>query len=100
MLQSFTIATFAHHIGEAFRVYFDPEVPVDVELIAVADLGSDRQDASGHRRPFSLEFRGPTEQAFPQRIYRIEHPALSSFELFLVPIGPDERGMCYEAVFT
>jgi hypothetical protein len=35
-----------------------------------------------------------------QQIYQVEHPTLGSFELFLVPVGPDEQGMCYEAVFN
>jgi len=94
------MATFADRIGETFSVSFDPDEPTEVELISVTDLGSDRAEELEQRRPFSLEFRAPTEQTFPQRIYRMEHPELSSFELFLVPIGPDERGMRYEAIFT
>ena len=33
-------------------------------------------------------------------MYRVEHEDIGSFEIFLVPIGPDEKGMKYEAVFT
>jgi hypothetical protein len=36
----------------------------------------------------------------PQRIYRLQHEELGQLELFLVPIGPDADGMCYEAVFS
>jgi hypothetical protein len=55
----------------------------------------------GERRaPFSIVFRGPATPILPQRIYRLEHPAIGSFDLFLVPIGPDERGLRYEAIFT
>jgi len=36
----------------------------------------------------------------PQRIYPMEHAHLGVFELFLVPIGPDQHGMGYEAVFA
>jgi hypothetical protein len=35
-----------------------------------------------------------------QRIYRIEHHAMGTFELFLVAIGPDGTGMLYQAIFT
>jgi len=30
----------------------------------------------------------------------MEHPGIGTFELFLVPIGPDEKGLRYEAIFT
>jgi hypothetical protein len=30
----------------------------------------------------------------------MEHAAIGTFELFLVPIGPDREGMRYEAIFT
>jgi hypothetical protein len=30
----------------------------------------------------------------------MEHPEIGVFELFLVPIGPDEKGLRYEAIFT
>jgi hypothetical protein len=36
----------------------------------------------------------------PQHIYALEHTSLGKLELFLVPIGPDERGMRYQAVFV
>jgi hypothetical protein len=52
------------------------------------------------RLPFSIVFLGPLEPVLPQRIYRFEHEALGTFELFIVPIGPDESGMRYEAVFS
>jgi hypothetical protein len=45
-------------------------------------------------------FRGPAEVVLPQKIYPLEHEALGKLEIFLVPIGPDEAGMCYEAVFS
>jgi hypothetical protein len=45
-------------------------------------------------------FRGPQDVSLPQRIYRVEHAGIGAFEIFLVPIGPDEGGHRYEAVFT
>ncbi len=56
---------------------------------------------SATRAPFSLIFRSPGERRHaPQQIYTVRHPELGEIEIFLVPIGPDERGMRYEAVFT
>lgn len=36
----------------------------------------------------------------PQGIHRVEHEQLGSLEIFLVPLGPDQQGMRYEAIFT
>ena len=52
------------------------------------------------REPFSVVFRAPATPVLAQMIRRLEHPELGAFELFLVPIGPDDVGMRYEAVFT
>jgi hypothetical protein len=35
-----------------------------------------------------------------QQLFGVEHDVLEPFVLFLVPIGPDDAGMRYEAVFT
>jgi hypothetical protein len=45
-------------------------------------------------------FRAPLAAVAVQRIYPLDHETLGSLELFLVPIGPDERGLLYEAIFT
>jgi len=36
---------------------------------------------------FSLLFRGPPGARLDQRTYRVEHPAVGEFALFLVPLG-------------
>lgn len=55
---------------------------------------------SGLRAPFSLLFHGPVSPVWPQRTYEVSHPDLGTFELFLVPLGPEGEAMRYEAVFT
>jgi hypothetical protein len=97
MLETFTIDTFDGRVGEFFRAQFDPQAPAVVELIEVTRHG---EAAEGQRAPFSLLFRGEPEPVHPQQIYAIEHDELGSFELFLVPVGPDEHGQRYEAVFS
>ena len=52
------------------------------------------------REPFSLLFRGPGNLQLPQRTYRIEHDPMGTFDLFIVPLGPDDQGFRYEAIFT
>jgi hypothetical protein len=90
VLEDFTLATFADRLGETFRVGDDPDV-LEMELVeATAGIAG---------RQFSIVFRGPPEPVLPQRIYPFGHEELGSFELFIVPIGPDDSGMQYQAVF-
>lgn len=67
------------------------------ELVEVTDLAATAPD--GVRAPFSVVFSGPSEPVLPQGIHTVEHEQLGTLELFLVPIGPGEEGMRYEAVF-
>mgnify|MGYP001825895240 FL=1 len=49
---------------------------------------------------FSAVFRGGNTVMLQQQTYPVEHDSLGSMQLFIVPIGPDEKGMRYEAVFA
>ncbi len=95
MLESFTVQTFSRHLGSTFRIHPDASSSLGFELISATRLG---EGSAG--RPFSIVFRGPGDVLLPQRIYRMEHEEIGVFDLFLVPIGPDEEGLRYEAVFT
>jgi hypothetical protein len=94
MLEDFTLATFSDRLGETFRV---DNGALELELVEAA-AGIARPHAGG-RVPFSLLFRGPLEPLFPQGIYPFEHDQLGAFALFIVPLGPDDDRMQYEAVF-
>jgi hypothetical protein len=101
MLDQLSRSTFAEFVGSMFRMEIDGERAVDVELIectSLASTGPKRGEAN--REPFSLIFRAPLEVRVPQRIYRISREKIPAIDIFLVPIGPDERGMRYEAIFT
>jgi hypothetical protein len=95
-----TIDQFQPHEGETFLVQTGVEgiEPVPMQLVSVSSLRLDT--SAGNREPFSLLFVQPAGVHLPQRIYRFEHPALDACELFIVPLGPDPRGMQYEAIFT
>ena len=60
--------------------------------------------SNGHSSPrqeqFALRFRGDRNRILPQRIYPMQHDSIGEFDLFLVPIGQDETGTFYEAVFN
>jgi hypothetical protein len=97
MLKSVTIETFAPRIGERFRLSAGDGQAMDAKLIEVTPLGA---SARGGRQPFSLVFLGPAAPVWPQRIYRVEHEALDPLDLFLVPLGPRDGAMQYQAIFT
>jgi hypothetical protein len=48
---------------------------------------------------FRLTFRGPGEPILPQGIYRVMADDFDA-EMFLVPVGRDESGTAYEAIFN
>lgn len=96
MLEKLTIESFAQHLNTRFRVAAEGSQPIELELVQADDLGS-----SEEHETFSLVFRGPLKGSFlPQGIYTFEHEGLSTFNLFVVPIGPDAEGMRYEAIFN
>jgi len=52
------------------------------------------------REPFSLYFLGDPKVLLPQGTYDFRSEAVQFENLFIVPIGQDEEGTEYEAVFT
>ena len=100
MLESLTVDTFKTRIGERFRLLAEPNSATPLELIDATPLGAARPAQSAGRTPFSILFRGPLKPVWPQRIYRLDHESMGSLDLFLVPIGPRDGGMVYEAIFT
>ena len=94
-------ADFAGHLSDVFQLSVAPDRSLDMELIACTRFGgrTGSVPSSDWREPFSLLFRLADHTRLPQRIYSVSHPRMGSMQLFLVPIGPDERGMRLEAVF-
>ncbi len=98
MLGKLTPADFAKCLNQTFNLRLESSTLV-LELITVDELGTGAP-GGGRRQPFSLTFRGPEEPVLPQRVYALEHATMGRLEIFLVPIGPDQAGMCYQAVFN
>lgn len=98
MLETFTIETFQARLGELFTLV-DGETRLPTKLTDVFPWG-DESAAGRPRVPFSAVFHTVPEGQLPQKIYRVENDNMEPFEVFLTPIGPDDRGMRYEAVFT
>jgi len=100
-LDQVTREDFAQCLGQPFQIECD-ERAVEVELSAVTGLGFKSADdgEQGKRESFTLMFHAPKQSRLPQRTYRLSHPRLGALEMFLVPIGPDQKGMRLEAVFN
>ena len=103
MLDQLTHARFAGHLNQRFRLRLESET-LDLELITVTPLLVRDGSGSGgalRREPFSLVFRGPKAPVLPQAIHPLEHEGFpDNLSIFLVPIGPDDEGLRYEAVFN
>ncbi len=97
MLESLTLETLAPRIGDRFQISAGEGNTIDVTLIEATPLGA---SARGGRQPFSIVFLGPAAPVWPQRIYRVAHEALDPLDVFLVPIGPRDGGMQYQAIFA
>lgn len=77
-------------------IHFSPEKSLHADIISLRE----HADMFGiDRTPFSVIFFVKDATVYPQQIYAIETKDNQLFEVFLVPIGPSEGGMRYEAVY-
>ncbi len=96
-LATVTKEQFDAHLGTTFLMRVSPEQTLALELFATEPLST---PTGAVRRSFLLRFRAQERSARPQQIYPLEHAALGTMEVFLVPAGPDAVGMIYDAVFS
>lgn len=93
-------ADFSAHLHETFRIHLDGEadaVPLELAQVTESAGGSGLEA----RRSFSLLFLGPVSpQYLVQHTYRLEHERMGTLEIFLVPLGPENGRMKYEAIFN
>lgn len=97
MLESLNEEMFARQLHTKFLLYPEPERTVELELIEVS---GDAQQKRGGGEHFSLIFRGPGDAFLPQSTYRMEHDEMGAFDLFIVPVGKDNQGFQYQAIFN
>jgi hypothetical protein len=88
-LANYTQATFTQYINSIFRLH--AFTTVDVTLTKVEDTLPTTVSREGGRESFLLHFRGGSVK-LPQDTYVVEHAALGTFKLFLVPNGADQNG--------
>jgi len=93
-LNELTADDFMAVKGEQFRV---ATARLDLGLAEVTRFSGGVPGSA--RASFSVVFHGPLQPVLPQAIYRLENEQLGALELFIVPIGPEQDAMRYEAVF-
>ena len=86
---------FLKHLKTKFRIRLDEQTTIEAELANVSDhLVSPKQER------FAIVFLTSNDFFLGQGMRRLEHDQMGNFDLFLVPIGRNEEGTSYEAVFN
>jgi hypothetical protein len=94
-LSDLSVEDFEPHRGESFRLSAQGTM-LELRLTGVQRLGTALRAGGA----FSLTFSTPPGPIAPQATYPIEHPALGTLELFIVPIQPKDGSNRYEVIFT
>src|SRR5260370_27613840 len=89
-LSSYNRAAFTSYLNSIFRLYTGYST-TDVALVEGKDLMPRAATTQTGAECFSLLSRAGSV-ARPQNTYKIEHPSLGTFPLFLVPGKPDDNG--------
>jgi hypothetical protein len=89
---------FSKHVGTTFHTKFG-EREVDLTLAEVKSYMPGPSEEKSMER-FSLFFDGPSDFLLPQQSFPMGHDTMGDFDIFLVPINGDEKGIRYEAVFN
>ncbi|OQY45553.1 MAG: hypothetical protein DRR08_30415 [Candidatus Parabeggiatoa sp. nov. 2] len=100
-LAELTKEMFSDYLGETFRLHLDNGDKIDMTLEEVtASRSHPIKGKEPTRQPFSILFCGPPP-VLPQRMYTFEQEKMGMIEnRFIVPIGEDQKGVYYQAVFS
>jgi len=90
---------FAPRLGEALDVELTADATEPQTLVELKPLPAHKFPGM-LRDPFSLMFRSPSPVEMPQKIYRLKNEAMGALDIFLVPVGRDQHGTIYQAVFN
>lgn len=95
MIENLTISRFEPHVGEVFAITGN-DADISLTLKAAKPLGAALREGGA----FALHFLGPSAPLLQQSTYPLRHAALGTLDLFIVPVGRDNSGVLYEAIFT
>jgi hypothetical protein len=97
-LDTLTAEDFEARVSQPFRLQRPGAPALDLVLRAVHT--HTYAPPTTRRRGFSIVLKSAVSGHLPQAIYTLTHDEMGTMDLFLVPIGVQEGGMCYEAVFN
>src|SRR5690242_7371501 len=98
-LETLAAEDFQPRIGQVFRLSLSGGTQhLDLTLRQVHT--HKYAPPAARRRGFSIVLRSEVTGHVPQAIYTLTHHEMGTMDLFLVPIGLQDGGMCYEAVFS
>jgi len=97
-----TIDNITPLVGTTFDVSLEDGSTTQLKLdeALTYDVRQRRQRTKPKREPFSLYLLGDPALVLPQGMYTLRSEALTLSNLFIVPVGHDEKATEYEAVFT
>ena len=95
MSADLTHEEFSKHLHTKFRIRLSETEAIEAELTGISE-----HMVLPHQEQFSIIFRTANETFLGQGLRPLEHEQMGSFDLFIVPIGRDEQGTSYEAVFN
>ncbi|PWK29073.1 hypothetical protein LV89_00627 [Arcicella aurantiaca] len=97
-LQELTHQDFKGYLNQNLKIKFSEDVTLPAELVEVVKL---KGYTPLEREPFLLTFRTQQQNEYYQQgTFVVEHPILGEIPMFLGPMGFDNIGMKYEAVFS
>ena len=83
--------------GEVLEV-LDPRT---LAVVATLRVHAVREGASTPAMlQYAVTLRGPAEPALAQGTYRMRHPTLGDYAIFVTPVARTEAGFDYEACFA
>ena len=95
MLENLKHATFAKQVNTEFQVHDPAAEFFKLKLARVVKLSQTAQQEA-----FSLLFHGPATHYIAQGIHKLSHEQLGEIDIFLVPVGKNQDGFEYEAIFN
>src|SRR6266403_1543804 len=93
-LEKLNSRVFSENLHTKCKVHTGPSDTIELELIEEAE-----RPTSPQKECVSVLVQGTVSPVLPQRIGKMEHPRRGAFDLFLTPLGVNESGATYEAVF-
>ena len=93
MPKQFTQEKFSKQLNTFFTAKSEAADPVDLKLTEVKMIHP-------YSEAFSLLFLGPSTNFLHQHTYKFHHDVIGDFDLFIVPVGQNQEGFIYQAIFN